>query len=130
MTTWQRKARTVIGLIALCLGVTVFLTLKERSSIETLDDLNGLNSDLIFHSTKSVVTQVTGEKRNLRIEAEQHFAYSDGSSRLEGVRVVVEGEKGKDISLAFIIFSEPGAVDRLSICTCSRNSTNFTLAFD
>ncbi len=99
MTTWQRKARTVIGLIALCLGVTVFLTLKERSSIETLDDLNGLNSDLIFHSTKSVVTQVTGEKRNLRIEAEQHFAYSDGSSRLEGVRVVVEGENGKDISI-------------------------------
>ena len=99
MTTWQRKARTVIGLIALCLGVTVFLTLKERSSIETLDDLNGLNSDLIFHSTKSVVTQVTGEKRNLRIEAEQHFAYSDGSSRLEGVRVIVEGENGKDISI-------------------------------
>ena len=86
MTTWQRKARTVVGLIAFCLSIAVFLTLKDRSFFEAPDDTQGLNSDLIFHSVKSVVTQVTGEKRNLRVEAEQHFAYSNGSSRLEGVR--------------------------------------------
>ena len=106
MTTWQRKARTVVGLIAFCISIAVFLTLKDRSFFEAPDDTQGLDSDLIFHSVKSVVTQVTGEKRNLRVEAEQHFAYSSGSSRLEGVRVIVEGQDGEDV----LITSRQGEV--------------------
>ena len=70
MTTWQRRTRTLIGLIGLGLGVIVLLTLKDRSSIQELNESLGLNPDLSFHSVDSVVTQVTGERRNLRVVAE------------------------------------------------------------
>ena len=106
MTTWQRRTRTLIGLIGLGLGVIVLLTLKDRSSIQELNESLGLNPDLSFHSVDSVVTQVTGERRNLRVEAEEHFAYSDGSSRLDGVRVTVEDENGDQI----LITSREGQV--------------------
>ena len=106
MTTWQRRARILIGLTGLCLGAIVLLTLKDRLSIQEPNESLSLNPDLSFHSVDSVVTQVTGERRNLRVEAEQHFAYSDGSSRLDGVRVIVEDESGDQI----IITSREGQV--------------------
>ena len=106
MTTWQRRTRTLVGIVGLCLGAIVLLTLKDRSSIQEPDESFGLNPDLSFHSVDSVVTQVTGERRNLRVEAEQHFAYSDGSSRLDGVRVIVDDENGDQI----LITSREGQV--------------------
>ena len=106
MTTWQRRTRTLIGLIGLCLGAVVLLTLKDRPSIQDPNESLGLTPDLSFHSVNSVVTQVTGERRNLRVEADQHFAYSDGSSRIDGVRVIVEDENGDQI----LITSRKGQV--------------------
>ena len=106
MTTWQRRTRTLVGIAGLCLGAIVLLTLKDQLSIQEPNESLSLNPDLSFHSVDSVVTQVTGERRNLRVEAEQHFAYSDGSSRLDGVRVIVEDESGDQI----IITSREGQV--------------------
>ncbi len=88
------------------MGAIVLLTLEDRSSIQEPNESLGLAPDLSFHSMDSVVTQVTGERRNLRVEAEQHFAYSDGSSRLDGVRVIVEDESGDQI----LITSRKGQV--------------------
>src|SRR5262245_30264521 len=99
MLTWQRKARMVAVAVAVTVSVAVFVTTRKRQAPAPPQALARVDPAAIVESSGASVRDVKGEHGRFRVQADRQLSYSNGTSKLMGVKVTVE-RNGKTFVLS------------------------------
>lgn len=92
MLAWQTRARAVAVVVAAGVAAAVFVTTRRREVPPAPLPVPRVDPRAVVESSGAIVRQVTGEKENFRLDAEKQLSYSDGATKLLGVRVTLERE--------------------------------------
>ena len=109
MSSWQRRARLVIGIFALVFGVSVLLTIRERPKSANSVLIDRADPNAVVETMGSQVKQTMGSEESFKIEAERQLTYEDGSVRL--VEVTISVPEGVD-SEEFIVSGREGQISK------------------
>ena len=90
MAAWQRRARTLVAAVALTVLALVFLTTQRRQPPPTPPAVSRADPAAVIESSGAFVRDVKGERERFRVEAERQLTYSDGTTKLTGVKVTVD----------------------------------------
>lgn len=104
MVAWQKRARLLVLVVAVGVAAVVFATTRRREPPAPPKPTPRADPSAIVESSGAFVIQVKGTKENFRIDAKKQLLYSDGSTKLLGVKVtsirqgktfVAEGDEAK-----------------------------------
>jgi lipopolysaccharide export system protein LptA len=90
MLAWQRRARLVAVTVAIAVAAAVFLTTRRREAPPAPSEVARVDPAAVIESSGAFVREVKGEKERFRVEAERQLTYSNGMSKLLGVKITVE----------------------------------------
>lgn len=92
MLAWQKRARVAVAVVAVGVAATVFVTIRRREAPPAPVPVPRVDPRAVVESSGAIVRQVTGEKETFRLDAEKQLSYSDGATKLLGVRITLERE--------------------------------------
>src|SRR5438128_4649610 len=90
MIPWQRTARMLTVAVAVTVSVVVFLTTHRRQAPPAPASVPRVDPAAVVESSGAFVRDVKGERERFRVEAERQLTYSNGTTKLMGVRVTVD----------------------------------------
>src|SRR5438874_1346839 len=90
MIPWQRTARMLTVAVAVTVSVVVFLTTHRRQPPLAPPSVPRVDPAAVVESSGAFVRDVKGERERFRVEAERQLTYSNGTTKLMGVRVTVD----------------------------------------
>jgi lipopolysaccharide export system protein LptA len=90
MVTWQRRARLVTVAVGLTVSVVVFVSTHRREPPPAPPTLSRVDPEAVVESSGAMVRDVKGEHERFRVQADRQLSYSNGTTKLVGVRVTVE----------------------------------------
>lgn len=92
MLAWQKRARAVTVVVAVGVAAAVFVTTRPREAPPAPPPVPRVDPTAVVESSGAIVRQVTGEKENFRLDAKKQLSYSDGATKLLGVRITLVRE--------------------------------------
>ena len=88
MSSWQRRARFLIGVFAVLFSTVVLFTIRERSEPGPVA-FERIDLEAVVESTGMKIIQMLGGEQDYTVDAEHQFTYEDGAVRLVVVTVKV-----------------------------------------
>jgi LPS export ABC transporter protein LptC len=87
MLAWQKRARLVVLVVAVGVAAAVFVTTRPRETPPQPAPVTRVDPTAVVESSGAFLVQVKGERENFTIQAEKQLSYSDGSTKLIGVKI-------------------------------------------
>ncbi len=107
MTRWQRRARFLIAAFAVVFAAFVVREFKHRGAVVRPGPIARMDPKAVAESTRMRLSRVKLSHEDLSIEAEQSSTYTDGSSKLVGVRVTTANRSD---GRSFVVTAKEGQV--------------------
>lgn len=96
MAPWQKRARIGVAAFGVVFAGIVYSAIRERDPAAPPEPVRRVDPKAIAETYSAVLNQLTRSERTYEVTAERLQQYSDGSSRLFGVRVAVPNRGGRD----------------------------------
>ncbi len=99
MTSWQKRTRAVLALIALGVIGAVGYTLRPREARVAPAAVEKLPDKVTVVTTGGDAIQLKGSSQDLRIEFERQESYESGQTKFFGVRINVDNRGGRNYTI-------------------------------
>src|SRR5262245_13273131 len=96
MTSWQRRARWVLALVAIGVIAAVAYTMRPREAAAPPPTFTRSDPKAKFEVQKCDAVQFKGERQNIRIECDTQTVNAENEMTLRGVKIHVENRGGRD----------------------------------
>src|SRR5262245_46051741 len=96
MTRWQRRARLLIAVAAVAFGAVVVRQWRPRTTPPPPAPVARADPTAVFESTGGTVGRFNFSHENVSVTYEHQLMYSDGSSKLLGVKIVADEKEEND----------------------------------
>jgi len=104
---WQRKARLVIGAFAVAFAIFVARQLRPRDEPLRATSVSKSDPGAVVETIGGILGKFSKSRRDVSVTFEKQLTYSDGTSKLLGVTIVVPERNG---SRTFTITGKEGHV--------------------
>lgn len=106
MSSWQRRARLLIGVFVLAFGTVVFFAIGGRRDPATSPRASRLDPNAVVETSGARVIQAKGEKQDFKVEFARSVTYASGAMKLETVKVYIFQRAGRN----FVITSREAQI--------------------
>jgi LPS export ABC transporter protein LptC len=103
---WQRRARLLVAVAAVAFAIVVALTLRRRTAPRVEAPIAQTDPRAVIESAGGLTFRVNKEREEVRIEYDRLLSYTNGSSKMLGVKVITERAGGR----VFTITGDEGQV--------------------
>ena len=107
MSRWQRNARLVVALFGVLFAAFVARQLKPRDTPPAATPVQKTDPGAIVETTGGTLTKFSGSRQDVSVVSQKQLVYPDGSSKLQGVKIVTDERSG---SRTFTITGKEGRV--------------------
>ena len=94
MTTFQRRARWLVAIFAVGFAVMLAFAFKRRAPAPPPVVTSRTDPNSVVESTSGRVVKVKGAREDVSIEYDKQLTYKDGSTKLQGVKIVTTQRDG------------------------------------
>jgi lipopolysaccharide export system protein LptA len=94
LTRWQRHARLIVALFGVLFAAFVARQLKPRDTPTASTSVQKVDPGAIVETTNGTLGKFKGSRQNVDVTFERQLLYSDGSSKLFGVKIVTQEKNG------------------------------------
>lgn len=115
---WQRRARLVAAAVAIAIAAGVAVRLRPRTSARTDTPVPRTDPNAVVESAGGIISRTNREHEDVRVQYDRLLSYSNGTSKLLGVKVTTERAGGR----TFTVTGQQGEVgDRESNVSVAGN---------
>jgi len=107
MTRWQRRARLAVAVFGVLFAAFVARQLKPRDTPPAAALAPKTDPGAIAETTGGTLAKFRGSRQDVSVTFQKQLTYANGTSRLEGVRIVTDERNG---SRTFTITGKEGRV--------------------
>ena len=100
MSSWQKRARLALAVVAIAVVGVVAYTIRPREARVAPPTIERLDPKATVETRGGDVIQLKGERQDLRVEFEGQVTYQDGQTKLLGVKVSVDNRGGRNFTIA------------------------------
>src|SRR5581483_10379686 len=90
MVLWQRRARLITVAVGVTVTAAVLVTSRRRPPPPVPPVVARVDPTATIESSGAFVRDVKGARERFRVEAARQLTYSNGRTKLTGVKVTVE----------------------------------------
>ena len=94
MTRWQRRARLSIAIFAAGFAVVVAFAFKRHAPTSAAPPVVRTDPNALVESSSGRVVRVNRTREDVTVEYERQLTYKDGSTKMQGVKVVSNDRGG------------------------------------
>lgn len=99
MTSWQKRARAALALVAIGVAGAVGYTLRPRGARIAPPPVERLDPKATIETRGGDVIQLKGSRQDARIEFQSQVTYDTGETKLVGVKVTVDNRAGRNYTI-------------------------------
>jgi LPS export ABC transporter protein LptC len=94
MRRWQRSARLIIAIFGVLFAAFVARQLKPRDAPPGSAPVRKIDPGAILETTNGILRSFTRSREGVHVTFDRQAVYSDGTSKLQGVKILTEERNG------------------------------------